>query len=473
MLALVAMMMLTPIIINIIFLEYERSLVELAAYLSVFVACILGGTLLYLSSRTLLKLGHNKQDMAIRDALLSVSLFWLILSFLAAIVFWFALGISWIDALFEGVSGLTTTGATVLVGLDNMSKSILFFRMQLQWFGGMGLVVLAVAIIPLFGVGGGALFQGETSIFTSQNRLSSKVRHTASRLWVLYMALTIACGICYYIAGMNWFDALGHAMTTVSIGGFGMYDDNFGHFDSTAIKSIAIVFMCISGANYSLHFYALMRKTLTPYKDGEFLLYLSLLLIASSVIAGQMYYSDFSIIDGVFQAVSFSTTTGFTTIDVNRVPSLVILLFMLLPVFGACGGSTGGGLKLIRVLLIVKQGLHELFIILHPRAHHQLKISKQVIKPQVITAVWGFVSLYLLTLISTLFLLVAIGLDFTTAISASISSINNLGPGLGGVAHNYASLPDSAKGVLAMTMILGRLEFYSIIALFTTMFWRR
>lgn len=303
---------------------------------------------------------------------------------------------SFVDAYFESLSGLTTTGATVITGIDNLPQSILWYRQQLQWFGGMGIIVLAVAVLPMLGIGGMQLYRAETPGPVKDSKLTPRITETAKALWYIYLGLTVTCATCYYLAGMSGFDAITHSFATVAIGGFSTHDASIGFFNSTIIELIAVVFMILSGCNFALHFFAWRTKNPTIYfRDPEFKFYIfvlggvSLITIAVLIAAGT--YNTFeSITRGIFEVVSVATTTGFATADFAHWPLVLPFLLFLIAFIGGCAGSTGGGMKAIRILLIYKQGVREIKRLVHPNAVIPVKLGSKPVPDRVLEAVWGF-----------------------------------------------------------------------------------
>ena len=422
-----------------------------------------------------------KQDLRTRDGFLITVLFWSVLGLFGAFPFMLTESphLTFIDALFESLSGLTTTGATVITGIDSLPKSILFYRQQLQWLGGMGIIVLAVAILPMLGIGGMQLYRAETPGPVKDSKLTPRITETAKALWYIYLSLTIACALGYWLAGMELFDAIGHSFSTVAIGGFSTHDASIGYYDSVAIELICIFFMTISAVNFGLHFFAWRQRTLLHYfQDPEFKFYLLglLIIIAIAVIAlasTHTYPLGESLRKAAFMVVSIATTTGFATADFAQWPVMLPFLLFVAAFAGGCAGSTGGGMKVIRVLLILKQGYREIQRLVHPNAIIPVKLGKKPISDKVLEAVWGFFSVYMIVFVVMLIVLLATGLDQVTAWSAVGATLNNLGPGLGDVAAHYGDLNDAAKWVLCFAMLLGRLEVFTLLVLFTPAFWKR
>ncbi len=446
-------------------------------FLQVFAATLLSGLLLWFPVR------RYQRDLRLRDGFMVVVLFWVVLGLFGALPFLYAspeLGLKPVDAVFESLSGLTTTGATVIVGLDDLPRSLLYYRQQLQWLGGMGIIVLAVAILPMLGVGGMQLYRAETPGPMKDNKLTPRITETAKALWYIYLGLTVLCAVAYWTAGMNLFDAVAHSFSTVAIGGYSTHDASMGYFNSAVIEGVAVVFMLLAGVNFALHFLAWRNLSLRPYfSDPEFKTYLSVLSITAVITTSYLYYSGtFSsfgsaLHHGIFQAVSIGTTTGFTTAEYHMWPSFLPVLLLLTSFIGGCAGSTGGGLKVIRVLLLLKQGMREIRRLIHPNAHFMVKVGGKSLPREVMDSVWGFFSLYVICFSVMSLILAATGLDLITAFSAVAACINNLGPGLGDVGSNYAGLNDTAKWVLCVAMLLGRLEIFTLLVLFTPTFWRK
>lgn len=422
-----------------------------------------------------------RREMRTRDGFLVTVLFYLALGTFGSIPFLqtTGAGLDVVDALFESFSGLTTTGATVITHIDNLPESILFYRQQLQWLGGMGIIVLAVAILPMLGIGGMQLYRAETPGPVKDSKLTPRIKQTAIALWSIYLGLTTVCALAYWLAGMSAFDAICHSFSTVAIGGFSTHDASIGYFNSPAIESVAIIFMIISGINFGLHFFAVKERSISHYfRDDEVKFYLLILLLATGIVTFVLL--DFQTYQGItafrmatFEVVSIITTTGFSTAQFSQWPSMLPFLIFFGAFTGACAGSTGGGMKVIRVLLIIKQGIREIHRLIHPNAVFPIKVNQHRVTPSVIEAVWGFFSIYVILFLFMHLTLVATGMDFLTAFSAVGAAINNLGPGLGDVARHYADITDSAKVLLCFAMILGRLEIFTILVLMTPMFWKK
>ncbi|GJM11989.1 MAG: Trk system potassium uptake protein [Pseudohongiella sp.] len=425
---------------------------------------------------------RSRAELGTRDGFLVVTLFWAVLGTAGSLPFILssAVELSITDAVFESLSGLTTTGATVISGLDFLPKSILFYRQQLQWLGGMGIIVLAMALLPMLGIGGMQLYRAESPGPVKDNKLVPRLAETAKALWYIYLTLTVVCALAYWLVGMNLFDAISHSFTTVAIGGFSTHDLSLGYFDNPAVDIVATIFMFIAGVNFALHFTAWQRRKVVHYlADPEFKFYAFILVSVSLVTVAVLYFSDIysslfeSAIKGVFQVVSMATTTGFATADFNSWPLFLPYMLLYAAIIGACAGSTGGGMKVIRILLIFKQGFREVQRLIHPRAVIPIKLGGQPVSDRIVESVWGFFAVYVMVFMVMLLALLATGLDIITAFSAVGACINNLGPGLANVAVTYGHLPATAKWILCVAMLLGRLEIFTLLVLFTPMFWKR
>lgn len=423
-----------------------------------------------------------RRELRLRDGFLVVVLFWTVLGLFGALPLYISTSpnLSLTDAVFESISGLTTTGATVIVGLDELPKSILFYRQMLQWLGGMGIIVLAVAILPMLGVGGMQLYRAETPGPMKDSKLTPRINETAKALWYIYFSLTLACATAFWLAGMSVFDAISHSFSTVAIGGFSPHDASIGYFDSPAIEAICIVFMVLGGVNFALHFSAVRNASFKPYwHDEECRGYIAVLLLTALVcvfallISGTADGPDDALRKGLFHSVSIATTTGFATDAFYQWPPFIALLLIMASFIGGSAGSTGGGMKVIRFLLLLKQGMRELKRLVHPNAHLVIKMGGGALPEKVIEAVWGFFSAYVAVFIITMLFLLMTGMDQVTAFSAVAACLNNLGPGLGDVGAHYGDISDAAKWVLCLTMLLGRLEIFTLLVLLTPAFWKR
>ncbi|MFA7553194.1 MAG: TrkH family potassium uptake protein [Spongiibacteraceae bacterium] len=460
----------TPIIVS---LWYSDGVYP--TFLLSFAITFISGALIWMP------VAKQRADLRTRDGFLITSLFWIVLGLFGALPFFLSpnpeMSIS--DAVFESLSGLTTTGATVITGLDHLPQSILFYRQQLQWLGGIGIIVIAVAILPMLGVGGMQLYRTETPGPIKDNKLTPRITETAKALFLIYLLLTISCALAYWLAGMSAFDAICHSFATIAIGGFSTHDASIGYFNSPTIMLIASLYMIIAAINFALHFHTLRHKSLKHYaidSESRFFVYTILgasgIVIALLMITGRYNFSE-GFIHGLFQTVSITTTTGFVTADFANWPSFLPLLLLFLSIMGGCGGSTSGGMKAVRIMLMAKQGIRELSQLIHPNAVIPLKVGNRRVEAKVISAVWSFFAVYVFSFIVILMLLMATGLDYVTAFSAVVASINNLGPGLGDVASNFSGISATAKWILSFSMLLGRLEIFTLLVLFTPGFWRQ
>lgn len=421
-----------------------------------------------------------RSDLNIRDGFLVVSLFWIVLGSFGALPFLLAesLRLPLSDAVFESISGLTTTGATVISGLDELPPSILFYRQLLQWLGGIGIIVIAVAVLPILGIGGMQLYRAETPGPVKDNKLTPRITGTAKALFLIYLYLTIACAAAYWLAGMSGFDAICHAFSTVAIGGFSTHDASLAYFDNTMVLMIASVFMLLAGINFGVHFFAWRSKRFYHYlRDSETRFYLSILALASMAVVGALFFNaDFDVDDslrlGIFHTISIATTTGFTADNFSAWPIFLPILLLLLSFMGGCGGSTAGGIKVVRIMLMAKQGVRELKQLVHPNAIIPLKVGSRRVDAKVVSAVWSFFAVYMFSFLLILLALMATDLDYITAFSATAATLNNLGPGLGAVAGHYGDISPAAKWILCYAMLLGRLEIFTLLVLFTPTFWR-
>jgi len=419
-------------------------------------------------------------ELRIRDGFLITSLFWTVLGLFGALPFALAdtLDLTPVDAIFESISGLTATGATVIVGLDGLPQSILIYRQLLQWLGGIGIIVVAVAILPMLGVGGMQLYKAETPGPSKDNKLTPRITETAKALFTVYLLLTVACAGAYYAVGMSGFDAIAHSFSTVSLAGFSTHDASLGFFDSDAVLIVACVFMFISSINFGLHFLVWQRRSVMLYRrDSETRFYVSAVLICMLItiycliIWGIHGYQE-SVLHGVFQVLSIITTTGYSTENLATWPIALPIMAIFFSCMGGCVGSTTGGIKAMRVMLIFKQGMRELKQLVHPQAVIPLKVGGRRVEATVVSAVWSFFAVYTSAYIILLVLLTLTGMDFTTAFSAVAATLNNLGIGFAGVASGFGALSESTKAILCFAMLLGRLEIFTLLVLFTPAFWR-
>jgi len=421
-----------------------------------------------------------KHELRIRDGFLITALFWIVLGLFGALPFALAESphLSPAKAIFESISGLSATGATVIVGLDNLPQSILLYRQLLQWMGGIGIIVVAVAVLPMLGVGGMQLYRAETPGPSKDSKLTPRITGTAKALFSVYVALTMACALAYYVAGMSGFDAICHAFSTVALAGFSTHDESMGFFNNDTILFISSLFMTISAINFGLHYIAWRNRSMAAYrKDSEtkfFLTVLGLIITISAVhltLSGHLPAWD-SFVHGLFHTISIVTTTGYSTKEYEMWPTFLPILLFLGSCMGGCVGSTGGGIKAMRLMLIYKQGVRELKQLVHPQAIIPLKVGNRRVEATVVSAVWSFFAVYVTSYIFLLLALMGTGLDFTSAFSAVAASLNNLGIGLGQVSNNFSEISEPAMAIMSFAMLLGRLEIFTLLVLFTPTFWR-
>ena len=441
---------------------------------SALLVIFIGGNLTLMNRGRTQVLGH-------RDGFMLTVLTWTVLGTLGALPFWLSSHApTLVDAIFESISGLTSTGATVLSGLDTMGHGVLFWRALLQWLGGMGIIVLAVAVLPFLRVGGLQLYKSEFAGVV-KDKLQPRLQETAKLLWGVYVLLTSICALAYYIAGMNAFDAICHAFTTVATGGFANYDASFAAFENPAIEWIAIVFMLIGGTSFALHYVFLTKNNIRTYLENEeFKFYLSIVASAVALVTlGLVLTDQFNGTDALrksaFQVVSLMTTTGYASADYSAWHVFSPMIILVLIFIGGCSGSTSGGMKAMRVLMIAKQSGREMYNLLHPSGVSHVKIGKRTVPDNIMQAVWSFAGIFIICYIIIALLLAAHGLDLVTAFSAAAATITCAGPGLGdvGPASNYASLPATAKLICCFAMLLGRLEVFTLLLVFNPQFWRR
>lgn len=435
------------------------------------------GCAMWLSTR------HCKRELTSRDGILLVVLAWAGGAAFATLPLLLLIpGLTFTDAYFETMSGLTTTGATVLSNLDTLAPSLNFWRCLLVWLGGMGLIVLAVAILPLLGVGGRQIFKAETPGPMKDEKLTPRITETAKGLWVVYGLISLACALAYRAAGMSWFDAIVHMFSTMGLGGFSSHDASFGYWNSPLIEAVAILFMLIASINFGTHFLAVRNRTLQPYRgDPEIIWCLGVMLASCLLVAVYLVfkgtYADIptALRYASFNVISIATTTGYASTDFNLWPIFASLWMLFLCSFASCSGSTGGGIKMIRARLLYIQVYREFVKLLHPTASVPAKLGGHVIDNKIIFSVLAFLFIYIASLVVITLVLTASGLDEMTAFSAAVASLNNMGPGLNevGPATTYAVLSDFQTWVCTFAMLLGRLELFTVLIVFTPVFWRK
>ena len=426
---------------------------------------------------------RHKGELQLRDGFILVALTWLVLPAFAALPLLLALpGLSVTDAYFEAMSGFTATGATVLSGLDKLPLSVNVWRCLLMFVGGLGIIVLAVAILPLLGIGGTQLFKTEMAGPMKDAKLTPRIAETARGLWVVYFSISALCFLSFHWAGMSWADAFMHMCSTMGLGGFSSHDASFGYWNSPAIEGVAVLFMMLAGVSVALYFSAWRQRSLhVLWRNVEARAFWLATAVVVVVVSLYIWYhaSNFGYLKAlryaVFHVVSIGTTTGFATQDYAQWPPFASLLMILLGCFATCAGSTGGGIKMVRMLLLLKQAQHELVRIVHPNVVNPVVMGGQVVNPRVLQNVIAYMMMYGATLVVLTMLLLFSGLDVVTAFTAVIACVNNIGPGLGevGPAVNYGGLSDFQTWVCTIGMLLGRLELLTVLVLFTPQFWRR
>lgn len=441
------------------------------------VMTLAAGVLMWLLTR------RYKGELSIRHGYLLVVSMWTAMPAVATLPLLMVInGLSFTDAYFETMSGITTTGATVLTGLDNLPPAVNLWRHELNWLGGMGIIVLAVAILPLLGIGGRQLFKAETPGPMKDSTLTPRITETARNLWLVYFGITVACILSLKAAGMNWLDAICHAFAAMGLGGFSTHDASVGYFNSPAIEFVLIAFMLLAAMNFATHFLVWREKSLKLYlSDTEALATVALVLASCVGIATFLWwqgtYPSFwtALRHASFNLVSLATDCGFASVDFNQWPIFAPMWMLFLSCITASSGSTGGGIKMIRTLILFKQAGREFLKLLHPLAVNPMKIGGQVIANNIVFSVLGFIFLYFMTVVTLTFALLISGLDFISAFSAIIACINNAGPGLGqvGPAGNYAGLTDFQTWVCTLAMLAGRLEIFTLLIIFTPRFWQR
>ena len=448
----------------------------LSAYEETLVGCLGGGLVVWGATRVF------RRELSSHDGFLLVVMIWVGLPAIGMLPLYLQIpGLSITDAYFEAASGLTATGATVLSGLDQLPPSLNLWRAILHWIGGLGIIVLSVAILPMLGVGGRQLYRAESPGPFKDTRLTPRITETAKGFWVIYIAFTVACILAYRVFGMDWMDAVIHAFSTMSLGGFSSHDASFAYFNSPALEAVAMVFMVIAGLSFVTHFSAWKGRSIAPYlRAPEARLFVSLLVLSGFGLAFFLWMNDVyatfptALRFAFFNTFSVATTQGFSNTDYSTWPVFAPLWMLLLGAFCTCSGSAGGGIKMIRVLLMAKQMYREVTLLLHPSARVPLKVGGQVVPNQIVFAVLAFMSFYGLSIVVLVLLLALSGLDLLTALSAALACINNTGPGLGqvGPSGTFAVLNDYQTWLCTLGMLLGRLEVFTLIVVFSPQFWR-
>jgi len=415
-----------------------------------------------------------------REGMAIVALGWVSIGFFGALPFYFSdPGFTFVDAFFESVSGFTTTGSSILADIEGMSQGMLLWRSFIQWLGGMGIIVLSIAILPFLGIGGMQLYKAEVPS-PVPDKLKPRIRDTAIILWKVYAVFTVVEAVLLMVGGMSFFDALNHAFTTMPTGGFSTRNASVAHFDSAYVDLVITVFMLLAGINFSLHYQLLKGRPLAFWKDPECRFYLVMCSVLTLVVGFNVYRSVYpdagqALRFAAFQVVSIVTTTGYATADYELWPTMSQLIIFLCMFVGASAGSTGGGMKCLRIMLCVKYCYRELFSMIHPRAVARIKIGGKAVPDEVMRSVLGFLTLYVLLFALCTVLLAGTGVDFVTALGAVAATIGNIGPGFGmvGPVNNFSQIPELGKWLLCWCMLLGRLEIYTFIILIVPEFWRK
>lgn len=467
-----ALSMLFPLLISLFLGDAAQKAYDEAALVT-----LLTGLLLWLLA------WRNKQELKPRDGYLLVVMIWVLVPVFAALPLLIYLpDLSFTDAYFETMSGLTTTGATTLSGLDDLPPSINLWRAQLHLIGGMGVIVLVVAVLPLLGIGGRQMFKAETPGPMKDTKLTPRMTETAKGLWVVYLLTTLACFLAFWAGGMTWLDALVHAFSVMGLGGFSSHDASFGYFDSVSLEIIAEVFALLAGMNFATHFLALRQRSFTPYRlDPEIRWFLGVVLGSCLFLACFLWYKevyiDFpsALRFATFNTISMATTMGLANADFNTWPYFAGLWMLFLCSFSTAAGSTGGGIKMMRAVLLYKQVFREIAKSVHPQAELPTRLGETVVPNKIMYAVLSFAFVYMASVVSLSLLLIFSGLDVFSAFSAIVAMINNTGPGLGqvGPATTYAVLNDFQTWVCSFAMLLGRLELFTLLVVLSPAFWRK
>jgi len=467
-LLILSLMLLTPIPFSIYFHD---------GMIATFLICSLIGLL---SGGALVLIFLPEKELGYRDGFAIVAFSWAILALLGSLPYYLSSSIpSFINAFFESMSGFTTTGSTILNDIEILPRSILFWRSLTHWLGGMGIIVLTLAILPLLGIGGMQLFQAEVPGPTT-DRLSPRIQDTARILWSVYLLITVMETVLLMLGGVDFFNALTHSFGTLATGGFANYNSSIGHYQSFYIQAVVIVFMFLAGANFSLHFQALHGNFKSYWQNEEFRCYLLIISLTTFLIFIVNYFSKIhadiftNFKEVLFQVVSIMTTTGFGTADFDSWPPFCRVLLVALMVVGGCAGSTGGGVKVVRLLLFFKYARTQLHKLVHPNQIETIKLGKTKVPQDVMISILSFFAIYLAVFLGASLIITAAGVDIITGPSAVIATLNNIGPGLHlvGPTQNFGHLPSLAKLVLIFCMLAGRLELYTIAILLTPGYWK-
>ena len=436
---------------------------------------IISGFVLYIFSRV-----EKTEYISKREGIAIVGIGWTAIGLFGSLPFYLGGEFpSFVDALFESVSGFTTTGSSILINIEGLSKGLHLWRSLIQWLGGMGIIVLSIAILPFLGVGGMQLYKAEVPS-PVPDKLKPRIRDTAMILWKVYALISLTEVVLLMVGGMNLFDALCHTFTTMPTGGFSTKNASVAHFNSVYFDSVFIFFMLLAGINFSLHYQLLSGKPLAFWKDSECRFFLFTVLFLTAIVSFNIYGSVYdkigqSIRYGSFQVVSIITTTGYVTADYEKWPAMSQLILLLCMFIGASAGSTGGGIKILRIMLCFKYCYKELFALIHPHSVTHIKISGKIVPENVMRSVVGFVVLYIGLFVICTIVLAGMGMDFVTSIGAVAATMGNIGPGFGmvGPVQHFAHVPYMGKWLLIWCMLLGRLEIFTVIILIVPEFWRK
>jgi trk system potassium uptake protein len=461
--------MLVPFLLGIAYGEKDAS-----AYLVSFLVALVTGGIGWFCTR------KGKATLLTRDGFFVAALFWLIFSAVSAmpLILDQRMDLSIADAVFEAISGITTTGASVLHNVDELPKSILFYRAQLNFLGGLGIIVLAIAVLPLLGIGGAKLYQSEMPGPLKEEKLTPRLSDTAKHLWLIYSGLALACAVCYFLAGMHWFDAVCHSFATVSLGGLSTHDASLGYFNNPAVELVGGVFSILAAVNFALYFFAFHKHNLAPIiDDPEFRFFLLILGLVVGFTCVELYRTytfaaGDALVHGFFVATSIMTDNGLVAGDYPSWPSHIVFLLLGASFFGGCVGSTCGGIKAMRFLLLYRQANREIKQLIHPNGVYAINIGNRSVSDRVTQSVWGLYFLYIFFTCIFVWGLVAAGYDFATAFGTATACINNMGAGYGETASNFGTLNDSAKWLMSIAMLFGRLEIFPILIVFSRTTWR-
>lgn len=462
--------MLFPIIVSLIYKQTDTIPLTMTLLIT-----LVSGALFYFLTKK-----HKKEEIRHRDAFIIVAASWVIVSFFGSIPY-ILTGTchSFTDAFFESMAGFTTTGASVLSDIEAIPKGLLFWRSLTQWIGGMGIILFALAVLPLLGTGGMQLFKAEVPEI-SVDKLRPRIVDMAKSLWFIYVILTATDALLLSASGMNVYDAICHAFTTMATGGFSTKNNSITYFQSSYIEYITCFFMFLAGINYSIYFYVFKGKISRLWKSNEFRFYLTVVGIAAFLITVNGWtISSHSLFDSLryslFQVVSLMTTTGYTTYDYQQWSSFAQIILIVIMFFGGMIGSTGGGIKQVRILLMLKQGYREIYQLIHPHAVTSVKLDEKYLDKEILGSIWGLVFLFLGLCVIATIAIAATGIDIISSVTTVISATCNVGPafGIAGPANNYAAIPYTGKWILIFCMLIGRLEVYTVLILFVPRFWRK